>query len=93
MNVSSQYFQVLTVQPLTAPGIYHGNLNFEATDSFVDAADVLPYPSKDGLEFPLSMSLTEFHYVLLYKDRITAVSNLNDEIAYEESLVSGLVRF
>ena len=37
------------------------------------------------------MSLTEFHFVLLYKDRIVGVCNLNDALVYEEllPLVSG----
>lgn len=32
------------------------------------------------------MSLTEFHFVLLYSDRVVGISNLNEQLAYEEML-------
>lgn len=72
----------------TAPGIYHGNLNFESTtDDFIDAADVLPYStSGNATELPVSIALTDFHYVILYKDRISGVCHLNDKLTYEEPL-------
>lgn len=38
------------------------------------------------LDFPISMVLTEFHLVLLYNDRIAAISILNEGLAYEEFL-------
>jgi vacuolar protein sorting-associated protein 18 len=37
-------------------------------------------------EFPISMSLTEFHLVLLYSDRIAAISLLNESLVHEELL-------
>lgn len=37
---------------------------------------------------PMSLALTEFHYFLLYKDRIRTVCLLNDEIVQEEFLES-----
>ena len=68
-----------------AQGIYHGGLNLkENSDDFIDSAQLLPYPSPEA--FPLSMSLTEFHFVLLYKDRVTGICNLNDSLVYEEVL-------
>uniref|UniRef100_A0A0W0FGN9 Uncharacterized protein n=1 Tax=Moniliophthora roreri TaxID=221103 RepID=A0A0W0FGN9_MONRR len=71
---------------MTGPGIYHGNLNFESTsDDLIDSADVLPYPGESA-EFPVSIALTEFHYVILYKDRIVGVCSLDDSLAYEEPL-------
>lgn len=71
-----------------APGIYHGNLNFESvTDDFIDAADVLPYSiSGNAAEVPVSIALTDFHYVILYKNRISGVCHLNDKLTYEEPL-------
>lgn len=30
--------------------------------------------------------MTEFHFILLYKDRIRAICHLNDEIVYEEMI-------
>lgn len=38
---------------------------------------------------PLSMAVTDFHFLLLYHDRVCAVSRLDDRLVYEEFL--GLV--
>ncbi|KAJ8083844.1 tethering complex subunit [Marasmius tenuissimus] len=71
---------------MTGPGIYHGKLNFSSTsDDLIDSADVLPYPPPAS-EFPISVALTEFHYVLLYKDRLVGVCSLDDKTVYEEPL-------
>ncbi|KAJ7293441.1 Pep3/Vps18/deep orange family-domain-containing protein [Mycena rebaudengoi] len=79
---------------MTSPGIYHGTLNFESTsDDFIDAPDLLAYPvpftssSPPGVtEKPSSIALTEFHFVLLYGDRVVGVCNLDKKQTYEESL-------
>lgn len=64
--------------------MYHGKLNFESTtDDLIDAADVLPYPDNRP---PISMTLTEFHIVLLYRDRVLAHSILDKKLTYEEIL-------
>ncbi|KAG6888839.1 hypothetical protein C0992_007397 [Termitomyces sp. T32_za158] len=79
-----------TMAWMTGPGIYHGILNFESkSEDFIDAAELLPYPSlvsKTDPEIPRSIALTEFHYVLLYQDRITGICCLDDQVKYEESL-------
>lgn len=49
----------------------------------------VPFDEEAGqlvLEFPISVALTEFHFVLLYKDRIRAICQLNDQIVYEEMI-------
>ncbi|KAF9462106.1 Pep3/Vps18/deep orange family-domain-containing protein [Collybia nuda] len=75
---------------MTGPGIYHGSLNFAAAaEDYIDSAQLLPYPTSltdDVPEIPLSIALTEFHFILLYKDRIAGVCNLDDKLTYEESL-------
>ncbi|KAL1931607.1 hypothetical protein VTP01DRAFT_9750 [Rhizomucor pusillus] len=82
---------------LTGPGIYHGDLVFgsqEVGDSVIDSVQLLQYPAvspEDGLgkvvtETPISLALTEFHFLLLYKDRIRAICQLNDQIVYEEMI-------
>jgi hypothetical protein len=81
----------------TGPGIFHGSLNFESTsDDLIDAAQLLPYPTfsssasspspQTTAESPASIALTEFHLILLYKDRIAGVSRLDEKLTYEESL-------
>jgi len=54
------------------------------SDDFIDSAQLLPYPSASNI--PISISLTEFHFVLLFKDRVVAICNLNDALTYEELL-------
>ncbi|PCH33839.1 hypothetical protein WOLCODRAFT_130019 [Wolfiporia cocos MD-104 SS10] len=83
---------------MTSPGIYHGTLNFESsTDDLIDGAQLLPYPTvmaapstspnaPAALGVPSSMALTEFHFVLLYRDRVVGVSSLNEQTTYEEML-------
>ncbi len=89
-----------STESITAAGIYHGNLDFESTsDDLIDGAQLLPYPimaSSPSLSptrqntasstVPISMSLTEFHFLLLYRDRVLGISNLNEQLAYEELL-------
>ena len=72
---------------LEAPGIYHAKLNWNPQfDDLLDAADVLPYPSIASHDLPASMALTEFHFVVLYQDRIQALCHLNEKMTYEEAL-------
>ncbi|CAO3649927.1 unnamed protein product [Cunninghamella blakesleeana] len=79
---------------LSGPGIYHGDLVFGSQnvgDSVVDNVQLLQYPSISSddedqliMEPPISVALTEFHFILLYKDRVRAICQLNDQIVYEE---------
>ena len=63
-------------------------MNFTSnSDDFVDSPQLLPYPNLEShAPQPLSISLTEFHFVLLYKDRVVGICNLNDALVYEELL-------
>ena len=90
----------VAAHPAAAAGIYHGNLDYESnSDDLVDGAQLLPYPvipSSPSLSptrqnvpntiTPMSMALTEFHFLLLYRDRVMGISNLNEQLAYEELL-------
>ncbi|KAF8634466.1 hypothetical protein AX15_000907 [Amanita polypyramis BW_CC] len=76
---------------LTGQGIYHGTFKFDLdSEDQIDSAQLLPYPYlKDGptaVAIPISMVLTEFHFILLYKDRVIGICNLNDKVVYEEAL-------
>jgi hypothetical protein len=69
------------------PGVYYGDLIFGSQnpgDSVITDTSLLPY--NPGESPPFSLILTEFHVLLLYKDKIQAVSVLNKEIMWEESL-------
>lgn len=68
-------------------------MNYSSTtDDFVDSASLLPYPSfeishsSNKVVAPLSIGLTEFHFLLLYQDRVAAICNLNEELVYEEMI-------
>lgn len=74
-----------------AAGIYHGTLNFESsTDDLIDSAQLLPYPPHLQTSAPLSMVMTRFHFMLLYRDRLVGIGNLNERTTYDVPLVSFL---
>ncbi|TEB39011.1 DigA protein [Coprinellus micaceus] len=89
-NPSQALSQPKRLAWLTGQGIYHGTINYEAaTEDHIDSAQLLqypPFPGKDTADVPLSMAVTEFHFVLLYKDRVVGICNLDDKKTYEEVL-------
>lgn len=60
-------------------GAYLSNTRYPATPSDDDSGKLVT-------EIPISVALTEFHFVLLYKDRVRAICQLNDQIVYEEMI-------
>ncbi|KAJ3023908.1 UNVERIFIED_CONTAM: hypothetical protein HDU68_008416, partial [Siphonaria sp. JEL0065] len=68
---------------LTEPGIYSGDfeLSNPQTDSVIINAELHPVLSAD---LPLSVVTTEFHYILLYSDRVQAISSLTNDLVFEE---------
>ncbi|KAM5530109.1 hypothetical protein V8D89_016218, partial [Ganoderma adspersum] len=99
-NADQAYSLPRTVAWMNAAGIYHGNLDFESnSDDLIDSAQLLPHPAlpaspslspsrQDAAQTatPISIALTEFHFLLLYRDRVLGISNLNEQLAYEELL-------
>eukprot|EP00002_Diphylleia_rotans_P023649 TRINITY_DN4651_c0_g1_i3.p1 TRINITY_DN4651_c0_g1~~TRINITY_DN4651_c0_g1_i3.p1 ORF type:complete len:921 (+),score=186.87 TRINITY_DN4651_c0_g1_i3:58-2820(+) len=75
---------------LTEPGIYHGNLVFGSQnpgDSVCTDNQLLQFPNTESATLiPISMLLTEWHFILLYPDRFQAISRLNLEVVVEEIL-------
>lgn len=81
---------------LTGAGIYQGDLDFVEGDKddqrIIDNAKLLPFPpttyDEDSgnlvTDIPISIVITEFHYILLYADYVRAVCRLNDKIVFEE---------
>jgi vacuolar protein sorting-associated protein 18 len=82
---------------LEALGIYHGQLNFQSpSDDMIDGASLLAYPNSDAgssslnspqdSSAPVSIALTEFHFILLLKNRVIGICTLDEKTVYEESL-------
>jgi len=78
---------------VSGQGIYHGSINYEtSSEDHIDTAQLLQYPliaaspGNEQSKIPISLSVTEFHFVLLYDDRIAAICNLDEKKTYEEIL-------
>ncbi|GJJ08739.1 hypothetical protein Clacol_002958 [Clathrus columnatus] len=82
-----------------APGIYHGEIKYTSAspvDGLIESPKLIPFPNLEGptaamgnkplSQAPIAIALTQFHFLLLYQDKIVAVCNLNDRVVYEESL-------
>jgi len=80
---------------LNGVGIYYGSLVFGSQDKGQDvlqngkllAYPATPDPSAGGamrVQAPLSLTLTEFHFLLVLKNRLLAINQLSEEIVYEE---------
>ncbi|BGP12644.1 hypothetical protein JCM10213_008782 [Rhodosporidiobolus nylandii] len=86
-----------TLAWMTGPGIYHATLTYpsspDPSEGIIDSASLIPFPALSASslggevpEAPISFALTEFHFVLLYQDRVVAVDLLTDRVVYEEML-------
>ncbi|KIJ45146.1 hypothetical protein M422DRAFT_251339 [Sphaerobolus stellatus SS14] len=83
---------------LAASGIYHGSLKYTSaspSDDLIDSPQLQTYQElhnpyedsqSDALVLPLSMGMTEFHFVLLYLDKVVAIRRLDYKVIYEENL-------
>lgn len=78
---------------LTGAGLYHGLLSYakqDTGDSVIDSANLLPFPSfgddRSIPEVPSSVMLSEFHFMLLYHDRVAGINSLDDRVVFEETL-------
>lgn len=84
---------------LLASGIFHGSLKYASAsppDDMLDGPQLRTYQELQSLDkvslqpdaqlLPLSMGMTEFHFILLYSDRVVAVRRLDYKIIYEELL-------
>ena len=79
---------------LTGPGISYGNLYFESQkqgDTATQDMELFIYPEdpmqkslKNYISAPVSMVITDFHWVVLYNDKIQAINQLNEKITWEE---------
>lgn len=68
---------------LTGPGIYSGSFSFGsqgAGDSIIFDYRLVPYLAQAA---PLGIIATEFHWFVLFKDRLQVVSQLTEALAWE----------
>lgn len=98
VNANQIAMRIVSNNTSSAPGIYYGTLNFTSgVDDFIDAAQLMPFPTLSPADdsplqspstptVPLSIAVTEFHFILLYFDRIVAVSRLDERVTHEELL-------
>ncbi|CAH2037062.1 unnamed protein product, partial [Iphiclides podalirius] len=86
---------------LTEPGIFYGQLDptsQQNSNSLFTQGELINYPpekgdAKDktpekiepGDKTPLAFVLTEFHAILMYSDKVKAVSLLNQELVYQDT--------
>ncbi|KAJ3158697.1 hypothetical protein HDU86_002662 [Geranomyces michiganensis] len=82
---------------LTSAGLFCGDLTFGNQflgDSVVNNAQLLPYPRSvdtpvqdpSAMVLPISVNITEFHYLLLYENAIKALNILTNEVDYDETI-------
>ncbi|XP_022804004.1 vacuolar protein sorting-associated protein 18 homolog [Stylophora pistillata] len=73
---------------LTGSGLYFGKLDFsppESCDNITAETRLLPFELVEGKgTTPLSIGLTGFHALMLYKDRFEAVSLLSEQVVFED---------
>ncbi|KAI8613581.1 Pep3/Vps18/deep orange family-domain-containing protein [Chytriomyces sp. MP71] len=77
---------------LTVPGIYAGEFNPTSihSETIITNAELHPVSvsaADSTTETPLSVALTEFHYIVLYSDRVRAISCLTNELVFDERIV------
>ncbi|CAH0397716.1 unnamed protein product [Chilo suppressalis] len=75
---------------LTEPGVFYGQLDptsQQNSNSLFTQGELINYPpeSEPKSEAPLAFVLTEFHILLMYSDKVKAISLLNQELVYEDT--------
>ncbi|XP_053553851.1 vacuolar protein sorting-associated protein 18 homolog isoform X1 [Bombina bombina] len=67
-------------------GVLYGTLDFSRPDSVLSDVQVWEYPSNMDLRFdkPMSIVLTQFHFLLLLPDRVKAICILNGQVVFED---------
>ncbi|XP_018420875.1 PREDICTED: vacuolar protein sorting-associated protein 18 homolog [Nanorana parkeri] len=63
-------------------GVLYGTLDFSRPDSVLTDVQVWEYPS--SVDKPMSIVLTQFHFLLLMPDRIKAICTLNGQVVFED---------
>ena len=74
---------------LAQPGVYHGALALEDSGgagpgnemALVPEHVLIPFRQDAELGPPISMAATEYHFFVLYRDRVVAVNRISEEVA------------
>ncbi|XP_023658140.2 vacuolar protein sorting-associated protein 18 homolog [Paramormyrops kingsleyae] len=65
-------------------GVLYGQLDYVRPDSLLSDVQVWEYVDNVHTVKPLSIVLTQFHFLLLFSDRVKAVCTLNGQVVYED---------
>ncbi|XP_049869463.1 vacuolar protein sorting-associated protein 18 homolog [Pectinophora gossypiella] len=74
---------------LTEPGIFYGQLDpisQQNSNSLFTQGELINYPTENEAKekSPLAFVLTEFHALIMYSDKVKAISLLNQELVYQD---------
>ena len=78
---------------LTAPGISYGKMYFENQqpgDSVSQEMELLIFPEMmtdkkaPVVSYPVSLVVTEFHWIVIYDNKIQAINQLNEDVTWKE---------
>ncbi|XP_054719566.1 vacuolar protein sorting-associated protein 18 homolog [Uloborus diversus] len=74
---------------LTEPGVMYGTINYAAKSPqnlIASNKKILPYPDeRNEKRTPLSVLLTEFHVLVLFRDRIKAICVVNEQLVFDDA--------
>ncbi|XP_041950954.1 vacuolar protein sorting-associated protein 18 homolog [Alosa pseudoharengus] len=67
-------------------GVLYGQLDYVRLDSLLSDVEVWEYTSDIDFNFnkPISIVLTQFHFLLLLPDRVKAICTLNGQVVHED---------
>ncbi|XP_070796134.1 vacuolar protein sorting-associated protein 18 homolog [Pituophis catenifer annectens] len=67
-------------------GVLYGSLDYGRPDSVLSDEQVWEYPSDVDIlaNKPISIVLTQFHFLLLFPDRVKAVCTLNGQVVFQD---------
>jgi hypothetical protein len=74
---------------LTGNGVYFSQFEISGkSPKFLTNSKLIPYSSPKGgvPQIPMGVALTEFHLVLLYRDRLDMVCTINQEVVCQERI-------
>jgi len=78
---------------LTGPGISHGKLHFETQqpgDSVSQEMELMVFTESmqkigaPAVSCPVSLVITEFHWIVIYDNKIQAINQLNEEVVWKQ---------